>query len=230
MFHAEYQHWFSPSPQTRLCARLRFTEYHPVSCNAANVTGSIRTVVGSPSAAAMMDPCRTLDSQWEDTLPVGLSWSMKVKVRHRAVLADRSCWSSRYQVLQRSSQFRICGHQVSLQRWDDGRSVNPHLSWSIRVNHFISGRTRSTYFMERSPEVDVISPKIKSKQKSGNLCFSRLLENKRFMDVRKFLKPGLEDEPSCQELKRSLENPRAWNISWITVWRAENQTSHHHDG
>ncbi len=67
-----------PSPQTRLCARLRLTVYQPVSCNAAKVTGSIRTVVESPSTAAMMEPCRILDSQCEDTLPGGTSWRDKM--------------------------------------------------------------------------------------------------------------------------------------------------------
>lgn len=66
-----------PSPQTSVCAPLMLTVYQPVSCKAAKVIGSIRTAVGFPSTAVMMEPRRTRDSQWEDTVPGGTSWRHK---------------------------------------------------------------------------------------------------------------------------------------------------------
>lgn len=99
-------HLCLPSPQTRLCALLRLTAYQPVSCNAARVAGSIRTVVESPSTAAMMEPCRTRDSQWEDTLPWGTSCRQKVlnmSGEHMTNLEKGSAGAAQYQVLQRPS-------------------------------------------------------------------------------------------------------------------------------
>lgn len=135
-----------PSPQTRLWARLRSTVYHPVSCNAAKVTGSIRTVLGSPSTADIMEPCRTRDSQCEDTLPGAASWGVKAPLGFLFSLLKFSALEAvQYQVLQWSSQLRIAGHQVLLQGWNDGRGVNPHVAGSVWVTRFASRRTISTH-------------------------------------------------------------------------------------
>lgn len=159
--HVGVEAALSPAPQTRLWALLRSTAYQPVSCNAAKVTGSIRTVTGSPSTGAMMEPCRTRDSQWEEALPGAAPWGGRRVESRTPGMGGGGSGRGAHQVLQRGPELGVRGCQVCLQGRDDSRAVEPHLARRVGVEHFTSGGAGgSSCSTTACPPAQGLSPQI----------------------------------------------------------------------